>query len=48
MLAGSKLASTSKIRQFGQIAETMSRSRDSSTSHDPVGSAIGSGLAFPF
>ena len=32
MLAASKPASTSRIRQFGQIAETMSRSRDSSTS----------------
>src|SRR5215469_11529223 len=48
MLEWSKLASTSMIRQFGQTAETMSRSRDSSTSHCPVGSAIGSGLAFPF
>src|SRR5215469_10347327 len=47
MLEASKLASTSMIRQFGQIAETMSRSRDSSTSHCPVGSAMGSGLAFP-
>ena len=41
-------ASTSSMRQFGQIADTMSRSVDSSSSQPPVGSTPGSGLVWPF
>jgi hypothetical protein len=41
------LASTSSMWQFGQIADTMSRSVDSSSSHPPVGSTPGSGLVWP-
>ena len=39
-------ASTSRMLQFGQIADTMSRSDDSSVAHPASGG--GSGLVCPF
>jgi hypothetical protein len=39
-------ASTSRILQFGQMAETMSRSRDASSAHAEA--LAGSGPDFPF
>src|SRR3954454_6127045 len=44
----SEFASTSRMWQFGQIAVTMSMSRDSSPSQPPLRSAFGSGVAAPF
>ncbi len=45
----SLLASTRLILQFGQIAETMSMSRDSSSvQSSPAGAAAGSGEVSPF
>jgi len=40
-------ASTSRMWQFGQIAETMSRSSDSSVPQPVLPAAFGSGLALP-
>ncbi len=42
------LASTRTMWQFGQIADTMSTSSDSSTSQPVLPAADGSGLAAPF
>ena len=43
-----EVAATSRMWQLGQMAETMSMSRDSSTSQPPVGSGFGSAVALPF
>ena len=42
------LTSTRMMWQSGQIADTMSMSSDSSTSHPVLPAAAGSGLAAPF
>ena len=46
-LISALFASTRMMRQFGHVADTMSRSRDSSSSQPVWPAARGSGLALP-